>query len=48
MDREDSTSATTTHDHLSGHVASTRLNALPFNTSEITQALYASTAPSTH
>ncbi|MGH7205896.1 MAG: hypothetical protein ACREI2_06770 [Nitrospiraceae bacterium] len=41
VDYEDSTGSTNARDHLYGHAAYTRLNALLFNTSEIAGLLYA-------
>lgn len=41
VDYKDSTGSTSARDHLYGHAAYTRLNAMLFNTGEIVQALYA-------
>lgn len=40
VDYKDSTGSTSARDHLYGHAAYTRLNAMLFNTTEIVQALY--------
>jgi hypothetical protein len=41
VDYKDSTGSTQARDHYFGHAAYTRLNAMLFNTSEITGVLYA-------
>ena len=41
VDYKDSTGSTSARDHLYGHAAYTRMNAMLFNTTEIVQALYA-------
>ena len=41
VDYKDSTGSTSARDHLYGHAAYTRMNAMLFNTGEIVQALYA-------
>jgi len=40
VDYKDSTGSTNARDHLYGHAAYTRINAMLFNTGEIVQALY--------
>jgi len=40
VDYKDSTGSTNARNHIYGHAAYTRLNAMLFNTTEIMQALY--------